>query len=568
MTKKPLRVGFDLDGVLVYNPARIARLPVTIIKKLFLPSREKTFFIPTTDLQKFIFRLFHLSSIFIAPGLSTIKQLAQDNDIELYIITARFDFLKDDFFAWLKRMGIRPVLKKAYYNKDNQQPHIYKEKLVKKLELDYFVEDNFDIVDHLTKTTKAKVLWIYNILETGKAYPYKFPSLQKAVEYLSGKARGNIAISRRAILMCSEFAPPHWTGIVKSYMTLATSLLAQGHSVTILTTRYDSTLKRKDIYEGIPIQREDPLFQISRTQYSLQTLLAAPGLFEQVDTVSITTPHSNVLPLSLLAKIMGKKLHLYHQGDLTLPKKTGNQLAHRILELVFDLMTIPAMQMADVVSTYTRDYAAHSRVMRHFLYKFKPYIPKLTLDSQPPQKIFKQNIDLLKKTSALVGFAGRFVEEKGFDILLQAIPHVLKERPDAHFLFAGDTHISYEPFFEQVQDLIEKSKENITLLGLLDGPELAYFYKSLDLFALSSRSDCFPLTQMEAVRAGVPVVATNIPGARMLVKETGCGIIVPPENVKKLANAIITVLNNPDNYRKKTKDAVQWLDSYALPTID
>ncbi|KXK07584.1 MAG: putative poly(glycerol-phosphate) alpha-glucosyltransferase [Microgenomates bacterium OLB22] len=160
------------------------------------------------------------------------------------------------------------------------------------------------------------------------------------------------------------------------------------------------------------------------------------------------------------------------------------------------------------------------------------------------------------------------MEEKGFDILLQAIPLVLKEQPNTHFLFAGDTHISYEPFFEQVQSLIEENKEKITLLGLLDGPELTYFYKSLSLFALSSRSDCFPLTQMEAVRSGVPVVVTNIPGARMLVKETGCGIIVPAEHVKQLARAIITILQNPADYRKKTADAVQWLDFYAVPKLD
>ncbi|KXK07585.1 MAG: hypothetical protein UZ21_OP11001001003 [Microgenomates bacterium OLB22] len=397
MRKKVLRVGFDLDGVLVYNPARIARLPITLIKKIFLPSRQKTFFIPTTDFQKSIFRLFHLSSIFVAPGVSTIKELARNNDIELYIITARFDFLKDDFYAWLKRMGIRPVLKRAFYNKDNQQPHIYKEHLVKKLELDYFVEDNYDIVEHLSKTTKTTVLWIYNILETGKAYPHKFPSLLKAVSYIRGKAHSKTVHTNSEILLCTEFAPPHWTGIVKSYMTLAADLRKMGHSVKILTTRYDSHLKRQDIYEGIPIQREDPLFRLSRTYYSIQTLFAAPRLFEQVDTVSITTPHSNILPLSLLAKIMGKKLHIYHQGDLTLPRKTGSQLMHRLLELVFELMTIPAMQIADVVSTYTRDYATHSRVMRHTLYKFRPYIPKLVLNTHPPQKVFKQKIDAIKK---------------------------------------------------------------------------------------------------------------------------------------------------------------------------
>ena len=45
-----------------------------------------------------------------------------------------------------------------------------------------YIEDNFDIVDHLSKTTKTKIVWIYNIFDRGLAFPQKFPHLKSAIE--------------------------------------------------------------------------------------------------------------------------------------------------------------------------------------------------------------------------------------------------------------------------------------------------------------------------------------------------------------------------------------------------
>ncbi|OGK14219.1 hypothetical protein A3H80_00775 [Candidatus Roizmanbacteria bacterium RIFCSPLOWO2_02_FULL_37_19] len=182
INKRPLRVGFDLDGVLLYNPARIARHPITIVKRLFFPKRLHTFYVPQSEIEKLMWRVFHWSSLFIAPGFNQIKEMSHKGLIEPYIVTARFDFLEPDFNTWIRRMRINDSFKGIYLNKQNQQPHIFKEQIVKELKLDIFVEDNWDIIQHLTQTTKAKTFWIYNIFDRGIQYEYKFPTLKKAVE--------------------------------------------------------------------------------------------------------------------------------------------------------------------------------------------------------------------------------------------------------------------------------------------------------------------------------------------------------------------------------------------------
>jgi len=127
MANRPLRVGFDLDGVILYNPTRIFRSPITLIKKIFFKKRQLKFFIPQTSLGKFFFRLFHYSSLFAADGLKDVKKLIQENNIKAYLISARFDFLKNDFDEWVKKIDSEGDFSGYFYNKDNEQPHVFKE---------------------------------------------------------------------------------------------------------------------------------------------------------------------------------------------------------------------------------------------------------------------------------------------------------------------------------------------------------------------------------------------------------------------------------------------------------
>ncbi len=179
---RPLRVGFDLDGVLLYNPARIARFPIAIFKRLFLRKRRIKFYYPKRPWEKGLWRVFHWSSLFVAPGFDEIKRLVEKGKIEAYLVTARYSFLENDLKWWLKRMKIDHTFAGIHHNKKDEQPHLFKERMIKDLDLDVFVEDNFDIVKHLTQKTKAKIFWIYNILDRMIEHPHKFPTLKKTIE--------------------------------------------------------------------------------------------------------------------------------------------------------------------------------------------------------------------------------------------------------------------------------------------------------------------------------------------------------------------------------------------------
>lgn len=191
---KKIRVGFDMDGVLLYNPLRTGRPIISFIKKYFLKRKTTKFYLPKPGLETFVWTVIHKSSMFMADGVEKIKSMIRENKIEAYIVTGRYSSLKGDVDYWFNKINKENLFHQCFYNDGNEQPHAYKERMIEKLDLEYFVEDNWDIVSHLNnyiqKTKrKTKVLWITNLLDMHITYPYKFTSLKKAVEYIQQNSK-------------------------------------------------------------------------------------------------------------------------------------------------------------------------------------------------------------------------------------------------------------------------------------------------------------------------------------------------------------------------------------------
>ncbi len=345
--------------------------------------------------------------------------------------------------------------------------------------------------------------------------------------------------NKQRVLIVSDYFYPHWTGIVKSVFNIAKSLQKE-FEFCVLTVRHQQNLKKQDFIEKIKIIREDYLFSLSRAKISLSLITKFIRILPQHDVVFLNSPLSLILPISIIAKISRKKILIFHQGDLILPKGVTNWFIERI----FDVSTLTACLLSNKVSTYTQDYAKNSRILKYFLKKFIPIIPPIDLNEKflstsKPNRSLAKIKTLKRKKGILFGFAGRFVEEKGFDVLFKAIPQVIEKIPQVHFVFAGETNIQYEKTFESLKKEVQKLKKHLTFLGLLDSKQLAKFYQTIDFIIVPSRSDCFPLVQAEAVLHKNPSIVANIPGARFLVKKTGFGLIFEKEDSEDLAEKII-----------------------------
>jgi len=340
---------------------------------------------------------------------------------------------------------------------------------------------------------------------------------------------------------------PHWTGLTAYAQRLAEGLVARGHTVTVLTSQHSPQLPRNEIYQGVHIVRLPRLFRLSRGQVMPSFVSAARELVLDHDVVQVHTPMLETWLVGVLAHAAGRKMLMTHHGDLVMPAGGWNQFVQRTVGYLQNR----GAACADHITTHSQDYAEHSAYLSPHLYKLTAIYPPVVMPTPDAEQVTAWRQDLGLDGRPLVGFAGRFVEEKGFDYLLQAIPMVAAKRPDVVFAYAGDHKVVYESFFERCRELVEANAPHLRFVGLLtDRQRLANFYAMCDVVAVSSRTDCFPSVQIESLYCGTPLVCTDIPGAREVVQRTGMGKLVAPRDPQALAEGLLDVLDDPDAYVK------------------
>lgn len=163
----------------------------------------------------------------------------------------------------------------------------------------------------------------------------------------------------------------------------------------------------------------------------------------------------------------------------------------------------------------------------------------------------------IHKLAPLVLFVGRIGWQKGPDILLDAIPHVLARREDVRFIFAGKG--------DMLPGLQERSRGlPVHFTGYVSDHEHLELLNAADLICIPSRNEPFGLVLTEAWSAGKGVVASDVGGLSMNIENLVDGIKVPPAP-EPIAWAICYSLNNPDLLasmgiagRQKVLDQFNW----------
>lgn len=139
--------------------------------------------------------------------------------------------------------------------------------------------------------------------------------------------------------------------------------------------------------------------------------------------------------------------------------------------------------------------------------------------------------------------AGRFVREKGIDLLLGAMPGVLASFPQARLTLLGEG-----PLEEELKERARKLgvHESVIFAGLQQNPWR--YFRHANLVIVPSRLDGLPYVAVEALAVGTPIVATDCPGGiRELTDETRWIVLVPPENPQALAEGIVARLREPES---------------------
>lgn len=152
----------------------------------------------------------------------------------------------------------------------------------------------------------------------------------------------------------------------------------------------------------------------------------------------------------------------------------------------------------------------------------------------------------LQEGDLAVGTVAQIGPRKGIDILLETARILLRERSDLVFLIAGPPAGGQEGFANQVRAAAEAPdfRNRVRFLG--SRPDIPNFLASLDLFVLPTRAEPFGIAIIEAIAAGVPVIASKVGGIPEILSSPEMGRLVEPLTPEAFADAVREVLASPD----------------------
>lgn len=337
-------------------------------------------------------------------------------------------------------------------------------------------------------------------------------------------------------------SPYDWSypGGVKSHITyLASELRARGHTVRILTpaTGHSARLVEYGIFKlgwAAPFRVNGSVARVSLAP-DINGHIADLLEREQFDVLHLHEPLASVLPLTVLrhaTRLGAVTLATFHasvrRGSISTPPEWAYASARPFLR--------PYFRRLDGLIAVSG--AAESFVGRYFPGEYRIIPNGVDLarfrDAQPRPELRDGKTNIL--------FVGRIEKRKGLKFLLRAIPAVREHLPDTRFVIVGDG-----PLRAGYQHLVEKvGWQDVIFAGRVSDADLPSYYASADVFcAPNTGSESQGIVLLEALAAGAPTIASDIPGYRTVIRHGVEGLLVPPARSEALAWAICHVLTDP-----------------------
>jgi glycosyltransferase involved in cell wall biosynthesis len=322
---------------------------------------------------------------------------------------------------------------------------------------------------------------------------------------------------------------PHISGLTETARMVAERLSADGFGVLVVCSRHQKGLVRREVINGVNVERVAVQKMIRNGPISFLYPLTVARRAKQAKLLNLHLPMLESGFVSYLAPSTPRVIT--YQCDYVGPL---NKLG-KIIERVLDTSNRYAIRNAQQTIVSSFDYASQSRLQQSLANAVAIAPPFATRQSGSPTFRVSEGFHY--------GFVGRITAEKGIAFLIEAFRQCAS--PEDRLLIAGEGSKEIgESTLVAVQELA-RLDSRIQLLGFVAEDQMSDFYASLDAFVFPSvnRLEAFGMVQMEAITAGVPVIASNLPGVRTIVQQTKFGIIAEPGDVDDLSRAMTEIKN-------------------------
>lgn len=310
-------------------------------------------------------------------------------------------------------------------------------------------------------------------------------------------------------------------------LTLAAKDTAHGRNAATVVP-YDGWLAARLVESGV-----QPVVLASRGSFNLRLLRS---LIRLLRDRGATLLHSHLLGSSVYASVAGwwcrtPVVAVFHGAtDLADPG--------RLVWLKRWLILRPHVCIV-AVSEAVRSALAASGIPETRVTLIKNGVDTLAF-SPGHSTLVSQQLGLPASTR-IVGAVGNIRAPKAYEILIQAARIVVERRPETHFAVFG---AGSDEDLAALQALVASLgiSRYVHLRGF--SPASAALYRSFDVFVSSARSEGLPLSFLEAMACGIPIVATDNEGSGPLLRETGAGLLSPVGDPEALADNLLQLLED------------------------
>lgn len=355
------------------------------------------------------------------------------------------------------------------------------------------------------------------------------------------------------VLMISDVFFPRINGVSTSIESFRHSLQAHGIEVSVLAPVYpqghadDARVRRVDSWQ-VPFDPED---RFMRPRALRQALAVAAG--QGFDLVHIQTPFAAHFAGLRFARQHGLPCvetyhthfeeYLFHYVPF-LPRRTLRAMVRQFARVqcnALDAVIVPSQDMLETLAGYGVTAPMH---------RVPTGIPLASFGNGDGQAFRARHGIAAGQPMAL--YVGRAAHEKNIDFLLEALSHALRNCPELILTVAGEGPAL--PALKLKATALGIAHA-VRFVGYLDRMrELPDCYAAADVFSFASRTETQGLVLLEAMAAGLPVLAFAALGTREIV-EPGRGAISAPQHAAEFGHLLAALVNDPSRRQQMARDA-------------
>jgi glycosyltransferase involved in cell wall biosynthesis len=370
------------------------------------------------------------------------------------------------------------------------------------------------------------------------------------------------------ILFTTESYYPIIDGGAIAQHRIVHELIKKGHDVRVIAPSF-SLKNTVDEDNGSTIYRPRafllPFYMNNKYHFAplpLWYVKKILGSFKP-DIINVCSPY----PISMCALLWAKKKHIPVVGSIhILPENVlapffTSRLYHMMVHYTWSYLIYFYSQVDwATVPTHTGAQMYQEKGLKT---PVTPISNGVNTDLFTPKNdggYLRERLHLPNKP--LVLYTGRMNPEKNVDVLVKAIPSVLKQ-VDAHFLFCGSGGL--KPAMMKLTEDLGVS-DHTTFIDFLDWADYPNIYSLADVFVMPAESELQSIVTLEAIASGVPPVVVN-KGAVPELASLGNGLLFEPRNSDQLATHIITIVSDKKLRETMKKKSLQLSKKHSMSYV-